>query len=60
MTALCEGEANTGETANSFYGPLPALPSYTFVQAFDVSTALPMIRKEGKTRPSLTIPQGRT
>lgn len=59
MTASGEGEANTGETANSFYGPLPALPSYTFVQAFDVSTALPMIRKEG-TRPSLTIPRGRT
>ncbi len=38
----------TAETANSFYGLLPAAPSNRFTQSFDVSTAAAMIRKQGK------------
>jgi hypothetical protein len=47
----------TAETANSFYGLLPAASSNTFTQSFNVSTAAPMIRKQGKLRPSLIPPR---
>jgi hypothetical protein len=48
----------TCETANSFYGPLPeSNPNLTFKQSFVVSSAKPMIFKEGKPRPSTRIPQ---
>ena len=47
----------TAETANSFYSALPAAPSTLFNQSFYVSTAAPMIRKEGKPRPGLIIPR---
>ena len=45
------------ETANSFYSVLPATPSNTFTQSFDVSTAAPTIRKQGKPRPGLIMPR---
>ncbi len=45
----------TAETANSFYGPLPKLPSTTFVQSFNVGAAAPMIRRLGKARPSTQV-----
>jgi hypothetical protein len=45
----------TAETANSFYGPLPPTANNTFTQYFDISGALPMIRKKGKIRPGLKI-----
>jgi hypothetical protein len=41
----------TEETANSFYGTLPASPSKTLTQSFRTSTAEPMMRKLGKSRP---------
>ncbi len=47
----------TEETANSFYSVLPSAPSNTFTQSFYVSTAQPMIRKQGKPRPGLIIPR---
>ena len=46
----------TAETANSYYGVLPPSPSYTFTQSFAVSIEAPMIRKQGKLRPSSIIP----
>ena len=52
-----ESSAITAETANSFYGPLPAAPSNTFTQSFNVSTAAPTIRKQGKLRPRLIPPR---
>ena len=42
----------TGETANSFYSELSTSPSSVFIQSFNVSTARPMISKQGKIRPS--------
>jgi hypothetical protein len=50
-----ESNYYTGETANSFYGTLPAVPSTTFTQSFEVSTTTPMIQAEGKLRPRLII-----
>ena len=47
----------TGENANSFYSPLPAVASTTFTQTFDVSITAPMIRAQGKPRPRLIIPR---
>jgi FG-GAP-like repeat len=47
----------TAETANSFYSQLPWAPSNTFTQSFEISTAQPMIRKQGKPRPGLIIPR---
>jgi hypothetical protein len=46
----------TAEKANSFYSELSASPSSLFIQSFNVSTERPMIRKEGKTRPSFIVP----
>jgi hypothetical protein len=37
----------TAETANSFYGTLPAGPSADFTQSFTVSGVHPMIRRAG-------------
>lgn len=51
-SSCTETGAVTAETANSFYGLLPAISSNTFIQPFNVSTAAPMIRKLGKPRPS--------
>ena len=42
----------TAETANTFYGYLPATFNNTFTQSFNVFTGRPMIRKPGKPRPS--------
>jgi hypothetical protein len=62
LTALAEEPSCTesgyvtAETANSLYGPLPALPSTTFTQSFTVSSDGAMIRKEGKARPGFTVP----
>lgn len=42
----------TAETANSFYGEMPAGPSATLTQSFTVTTETAMIRKVGKLRPS--------
>ena len=48
----------TEEATNSFYGQLPANPSNTIItQSFEISTAQPMIRKQGKPRPGLIIPR---
>jgi len=48
----------TAETANSFYSPMPAaITSNSFIQYFGVSTAAPMIRKQGKLRPGLVVPR---
>jgi hypothetical protein len=46
-----ETSAITAETANSFYGLLPAATSNRFTQSFTVSTAAPMIRKQGILAP---------
>jgi hypothetical protein len=46
----------TAETANSFYSPLPAHANNTFKQSFYVDSAKPAIRKEGKFRPGLIVP----
>ena len=51
-----ESNYYTVENTNSFYSPLPAVPSTTFTQSFEVSTAAPMIRAQGKPRPRLIIP----
>ena len=37
----------TGETANSFYGEMPAGPSSSLTQSFAVDTERPMIRRTG-------------
>jgi hypothetical protein len=50
-----ESNYSTAETANSIYGSLPVGPDNTFTQSFNMTHAA-MIRKEGKRRPSLTIP----
>ena len=42
----------TGETANSFYSVLPDTPANSLTQSFSVSATQPMIRKQGKLRPS--------
>jgi hypothetical protein len=48
----------TCETANSFYGPLPPTPNLAFKQPFWVSSAQPMIFREGaRARPSTRIPR---
>ena len=52
-----ETPAVTAETANSFYGLLPAAPSNRFTQSFNVSTAAPMIQKQGIPRPRLIPPR---
>jgi hypothetical protein len=54
--ACAESGYVTAEKANSFYGVLPASPNPTYIQTFNVSTELPMIRKQGKPRPSLIVP----
>ncbi len=54
----CAGGFSTAETANSIYGQLPAGPSTVLVQSFNVSTGVPMIRKQGKLRSGLNIPSG--
>ena len=46
----------TAETANSFYGSLPATPNTTFTQTYSVGFEEPMIRKRGKIRPGFTHP----
>ncbi len=46
----------TAETANSIYGVLPASPNPTYTQTFNISTEAPMIRKQGKIRPSMIVP----
>jgi len=51
--------AITAETANSLYGLLPAAPSNSFTQSFNVSTAASLIRKQGKLRPPLIPPRAR-
>jgi hypothetical protein len=51
----------TAETANSFYSWMPAaITSNSFIQYFGVSTAAPMIRKQGKRRPGLIVPRAQT
>jgi hypothetical protein len=48
----------TCETANTFYGPLPDNnPNTTFKQSFVVSSAKPMMAKQGTPRPSTRVPQ---
>lgn len=49
-----DGGFVTCEMANSVYGLLPTGASTTFTQSFNVTQA-PMIRKEGKIRPSLIV-----
>jgi hypothetical protein len=48
----------TAEQANSFYEPLPAAPGNGFIQSFLTLPAnvAPMIRKPGKVRPGLVVP----
>jgi len=48
----------TAETANSVYGTLPSGASSAFAQSFSIETAAPMIRKQGKIRPSFIVPPG--
>jgi hypothetical protein len=48
----------TAETANSVYGVLPAGPSNTFTQTFDVGPEGQMIRKQGKVRPGPVVQLG--
>jgi hypothetical protein len=48
----------TAETANSIYGVMNAGPSVDFSQSFNITTAAPMIRKQGKIRPSFIVPPG--
>jgi hypothetical protein len=50
-----ESSVVTAETANTFYGTLPAVQSSVFTQTFNV-TEMQMIRKRGKARPFTRLP----
>jgi hypothetical protein len=55
--ACAESGYVTAETANSFYGELPATPSQQpITQTFSVNGDAPMIHKRGKRRPGVAIP----
>ena len=45
----------TCETANTFYGLMPQGSNLNLKQSFEVSSDKPMMRKEGKPRPSVAV-----
>lgn len=45
----------TCETANTFYGLMPQGSNLNLKQSFEVSSDKPMVRKEGKPRPSVAV-----
>ncbi len=57
--ALPSGCTETGvvtcETANTFYGLMPQGSNLNLKQSFEVNTTKPMVRKEGKPRPSVAV-----
>jgi hypothetical protein len=54
-----ETRAETLETSNCFYGPLPANGGWELVQSFNSSSAVPMIRQVVKPRPPLVEWKGK-